>query len=80
MEGSNFPTDNYMIQGLVGQLGDGYEIRFAEEDELEAAIDDDVAIVSLTQPILSLAVAEVGIDVFLRADMAEIRKKSQALT
>ena len=190
MEGSNFPTDNYMIQGLVEQLGDGYEIRFAEEDQLEAAIDDDVAIVCLTQvhyksgrvlnmsaitaqtqaagaisvwdlchsagalevdlnacradfaigctykylnggpgspafifaakrhqgsarqpltgwwghadpfaferdyrpagnirqmlsgtqPILSLAVAEVGIDVFLRADMAEIRKKSQALT
>jgi kynureninase len=179
-----------MIQGLVGQLGDGYEIRFAEEDELEAAIDDDVAIVCLTQvhyksgrvlnmsaitaqtqavgaisvwdlchsagalevdlnacradfaigctykylnggpgspafifaakrnqgaalqpltgwwghadpfaferdyrpasnirqmlsgtqPILSLAVAEVGIDLFLRADMAEVRKKSQALT
>jgi len=190
MEGSNFPTDNYMVQGLVEQLGDGYEIRFAEENELEAAIDEDVAIVCLTQvhyksgrvlnmsaitaqtraagaisvwdlchsagalevdlnacgadfaigctykylnggpgspafifaakrhqgmarqpltgwwghadpfaferdyrpasnirqmlsgtqPILSLAVAEVGIDLFLRADMVEIRKKSQALT
>ncbi|MBE9539613.1 MAG: kynureninase, partial [Proteobacteria bacterium] len=190
MEGSNFPTDNYVAQGLVEQLGDGYEIRFAEEDGLEAAIDDDVAVVCLTQvhyksgrvlnmpaitaqtqaagaisvwdlchsagalevdlnacradfaigctykylnggpgspafifaakrhqgsarqpltgwwghadpfafernyrpasnirqmlsgtqPILSLAVAEVGIDLFLRADMAEVRKKSQALT
>ncbi|MCB1854789.1 MAG: kynureninase [Halieaceae bacterium] len=49
MEGSNFPTDNYMAQGLVAQLGDGYTIRFAEEDELAAAIDDDVAVVCLTQ-------------------------------
>jgi kynureninase len=49
MEGSNFPTDNYMAQGLVEQLGDGYEIRFAEEDELAAAIDEDVAVVCLTQ-------------------------------
>jgi kynureninase len=49
LEGSNFPTDNYMAQGLVEQLGDGYEIRFAEEHELDAAIDEDVAVVCLTQ-------------------------------
>jgi kynureninase len=49
LEGSNFPTDNYMVQGLVEQLGDGYEIRFAEEDELDAAIAEDVAVVCLTQ-------------------------------
>ena len=49
LEGSNFPTDNYMVQGLVAQLGDGYEIRFAEENELSAAIDEQVAAVCLTQ-------------------------------
>jgi kynureninase len=49
MEGSNFPTNNYMVQGLLGQLGDGYEIRFAEESELLSAIDEDVAVVCLTQ-------------------------------
>jgi kynureninase len=49
LEGSNFPTDNYMAQGLVAQLGDGYTIRFAEEDELADAIGDDVAVVCLTQ-------------------------------
>ncbi len=190
LEGSNFPTNNYMIQGLIASLGDGYEIRFAEEDELAGAIDSDVALVCLTQihyksgrvldmaavtarthaagaisvwdlchsagalevdlnacqvdfavgctykylnggpgspgfiyaarrhqgqvqqpltgwwghaapfaferdyrpadtirqmlsgtqPILSLAVAEVGIDIFLRANMSAIRRKSQALT
>lgn len=49
MEGSNFPTDNYVAQGLVAQLGDAYEIRFVEEPELENAIDEDVAVVCLTQ-------------------------------
>jgi kynureninase len=49
MEGSNFPTDNYVAQGLVAQLGDAYEIRFAEEPELNAAIDENVAVVCLTQ-------------------------------
>ena len=39
MEASNFPTDNYIAQGLVQQLGDGYEIRFVEEPEFAAAID-----------------------------------------
>ena len=48
MEGSNFPTDNYVVQGLVGQLGDGYGIRFAEADELGSAIDSDVAAICLT--------------------------------
>lgn len=48
MEGSNFPTDNYMIQGLTAWLDRGYEIRFAEKDEIESAIDDDVAVVALT--------------------------------
>lgn len=49
LEGSNFPTDNYMIQGLLQQLGPGYSIRFAEEHELESAIDESVAVVCLTQ-------------------------------
>ncbi len=48
MEGSNFPTDNYIAEGLVEQLGDGYEIRFVEEDALTRAITDDVAAVCLT--------------------------------
>ncbi len=49
MEGSNFPTNNYTVQGLVEQLGGGYDIRFVEEAGLEAAITDDVAAVFLTQ-------------------------------
>jgi len=48
MEGSNFPTDNYAVQGLLDQLGGDYEIRFAEADTLVAAIDDTVAAICLT--------------------------------
>jgi len=48
MEGSNFPTDNYMVQGLVSQLGDGYTIRFAEAGDIMDAIDDDVAAICIT--------------------------------
>lgn len=49
MEGSNFPTDNYMAQGLVEQLGDGYRIAYVEESELLDALNEDVAVLCLTQ-------------------------------
>ncbi len=48
MEGSNFPTNNYMVQGLLAQLGDDYTIRFAEADEIMEAIDDAVAAACIT--------------------------------
>ena len=32
MEGSNFPTDNYVVQGLVEFLGGKHQIRFVEKD------------------------------------------------
>ena len=49
MEGSNFPTDNYMAQGLIKQLGRGHRIYFAEKEDILAAITEDVAVVSLTE-------------------------------
>jgi len=49
MEGSNFPTDNYTAQGLIKHLDRGHHIRFAEKDDIMAAITEDVAVVSLTQ-------------------------------
>jgi len=48
MEGSNFPTNTYVVQGLARWLGQGHEIRFAEKDALAAAITPDVAVVALT--------------------------------
>jgi kynureninase len=48
MEGSNFPTDNYIAQGLVEFLGRRHQIRFVEKDGIMDAIEDNVAVVSLT--------------------------------
>lgn len=48
MEGSNFPTNNYMVQGLIKQLDRGHEIHFAEYGEIMDAITDEVAVVCLT--------------------------------
>ena len=45
----NFPTDLYMAQGLTNWLDKGHELRLVGEDEIEAAIGDDVAVVMLTQ-------------------------------
>jgi kynureninase len=45
----NFPTDLYMAQGLSDWLGQGHELRLVAEDEIEAAITEDVAVVMLTQ-------------------------------
>jgi kynureninase len=48
MEGSNFPTDNYIAQGLVEFLGRRHRIRFVEKDGIMDAIDDSAAVLSLT--------------------------------
>lgn len=45
----NFPTDLYMAQGLSEWLDRGHELRLVTEDEIEAAITEDVAVVMLTQ-------------------------------
>ncbi|GMR24612.1 MAG: kynureninase [Acidobacteriota bacterium] len=46
-EKENFPTDLYIARGLVELLGTR-ELRLVERSELETAIDNDVAVVSLT--------------------------------
>ena len=48
MEGSNFPTDNYIAQGLIEFLGRQHRIRFVEKDDVMDALDERVAVVSLT--------------------------------
>lgn len=45
----NFPTDLYMAQGLIASLGRGHELRVVEPEAVEAAIDESVAAVMLTQ-------------------------------
>ena len=47
-EPDNFPTDLYIMQGLVELLDRGYELRRAAPDRLADALDGDVAVVALT--------------------------------
>jgi len=70
MEGSNFPTDNYMAQGLVAHLDRGYTIRFAEADEILDAIDEDVAVICITH---------VHYKTGNILDMAAITKRAQSV-
>ena len=44
----NFPTDLYMMQGLAEQLGQGHSLRYANPDDVPAALDEDVAVLMLT--------------------------------
>ena len=45
----NFPTDLYMTEGLIRSLNDGHELRTVAPEEVEAAIDDTVAVMLLTE-------------------------------
>jgi kynureninase len=44
----NFPTDLYMAQGLIKQLGAGHELRLVSSDELEVSLNDEVAALMVT--------------------------------
>ncbi len=46
-EGGDFPTDLYILQGLVGLMPD-VELRVVETGGIEAALDDRVAVVLLS--------------------------------
>ncbi len=45
----NFPTDIYMVQGLLDLLGDEYRLHYIDEDNICNELDEDVAVVMLTQ-------------------------------
>ncbi|MFY1877629.1 kynureninase [Achromobacter xylosoxidans] len=48
-ERDNFPTDLYMIQGMIDLLQQGYEMRLIDDDlPLERALDEDVGVVLLS--------------------------------
>ncbi|MGR3463350.1 kynureninase [Limimaricola sp.] len=48
-DSGNFPSDLYMAQGLVEQLGRGHELRVVPPEEVEAAIDENVAVMMITE-------------------------------
>ena len=48
-DSGNFPSDLYMAEGLIAQLGGSHELRLTAPEEVEAAIGPDVAAVLLTE-------------------------------
>ena len=48
-DNGNFPTDLYMTNGLIRSLNDGHELRTVNPEDVEAAIDDTVAVLLLTE-------------------------------
>jgi kynureninase len=47
-QADNFPTDIYIAEGLVGQLGPAYRLQRVAAAEIAAAVDEDTAVVMLT--------------------------------
>ena len=48
-DNGNFPTDLYMAAGLIRSLNDGHELRTVNPEDIEAAIDETVAVLMLTE-------------------------------
>ncbi|MBV8125606.1 MAG: kynureninase [Burkholderiaceae bacterium] len=69
-ERDNFPTDLYMMQGMIDFLQQGYELRLIDETlSLEQALTDEVAV---------LALSHVNYRTGAMYDMAEVTAKAQA--
>lgn len=48
-DSGNFPTDLYMVEGLIETLGQGHTLRVVEPEAVADAITDEVAVLMLTQ-------------------------------
>ncbi len=48
-DSGNFPTDLYMAEGLIRQLGKGHALRIVSPDDVADAINDEIAAVMLTE-------------------------------
>jgi kynureninase len=66
----NFPSDLYMAEGLCRTLGDGYALKTVAPEEVEAAIDDTVAVTLIT---------EVDYRTGRKHDMAAITARAHAI-
>jgi kynureninase len=69
-DSGNFPTDLYMAQGLIASLKQGHELKVVEPEAVEAAIDDSVAVVMVT---------EVDYRTGRKHDMAKLIAKAHAV-
>ena len=65
----NFPSDLYMVDGLIQSLGRGHEIRLVAPEEVAGALDENVAVLMLT---------EVDYRTGRRHDMAHLTRAAHA--
>jgi len=49
LEGSNFPTNNYIAQGVAAASEGRVEVRLCEKDEIAGAIDERTIAIAITQ-------------------------------
>ncbi|WP_400087624.1 kynureninase [Yoonia sp. R78084] len=48
-DNGNFPSDIYMAEGLINSLGRGHELRIVDPEDVEHQINDELAVLMLTQ-------------------------------
>lgn len=48
-DSGNFPSDLYIANGLIDSLGQGHELRLVAPEDIAGAIDEDVAVLMLTE-------------------------------
>ncbi len=48
-DSGNFPSDIYMAEGLIKSLGHGHELRVVAPEDVADHINDDIAVLMLTQ-------------------------------
>ena len=48
-DSGNFPSDLYIVQGLLKSLGSDYELRVVDPEEVEANITENLAVLMLTE-------------------------------
>jgi len=48
-DNGNFPSDLYMADGLLRMLGPDYELRAVDPEDVENSMDEDVAVLMLTE-------------------------------
>ena len=48
-DNGNFPTDLYMVDGLLKSLDAGHELRLADPDKIEEALSEEIAVLMLTE-------------------------------
>ena len=69
-DNGNFPTDLYMVEGLMKLKNDGYDLRTPNPEDVISHINEDVAVVMLT---------EVDYRTGYKHDMAAVIAKAHAV-